>query len=113
MFAALAAFLSLAISAAAQSPLPGEYPNHPFRSPFPAQVDETSDEFREKYLFGDWLGNRSKLAARGIKPTLLFIIDPFGSVIGGQRRGFSNYDLLGLDLLLGTDELLGLPGGQF
>jgi porin len=102
----------LTISAAAQSPLPGEHPYHPFRSPLPSQVAETSDEFREKYLFGDWLGERLKLAAHGIKPTLLFIIDPFGNVIGGLRRGFSNYDLLGLDVLLDTDELLGLPGGQ-
>jgi porin len=109
----MVASLSLTISAAAQSTLPGDYPYHPFRSPFPSRVAETSDEFREKYLFGDWLGGRSKLAARGIKPTLLFIIDPFGNVIGGQRRGLSNYDLLGLDLLLDTDELFGLSGGQF
>jgi porin len=108
----MAASLSLAISAAAQS-LPGDHPYHPFRSPFPSQVAEPSDDFRERYLFGDWLGDRSKLAARGIKPALLLITDPFGAVIGGQRRGFSNYALLGLDVVLETDELFALPGGKF
>jgi hypothetical protein len=41
-------------------------PYHHFRSPFPSEVAETSDEFREKYLSGDWLGDRSKLASHGI-----------------------------------------------
>ena len=85
----------------------------PFRSPFPSPTAETSDELREKYLFGDWFGYRSKLAAHGIKPSLLFIVDPFGSMVGGQRRGASNYDLLCLDFVLETGELLALPGGQF
>jgi len=72
-----------------------------------------SAEFREKYLFGDWLGVRSKLAAHGIKPTLLLITDPFGNLMGGLRRGFSDYNLLGLDLILETGKLLGWRGGQF
>ena len=67
--------------------LPGEFPYHPFRSPFSPETAVTSDEFRDKYLFGDWCTYRSKLAARGIKPTLLLIVDPFGSVKGGLRRG--------------------------
>ena len=73
----------------------------------------TSDEFRDKYLFGDWCTYRSKLAARGIKPTLLLIVDPFGSVKGGLRRGASNYDLLGLEVVVDTGQLFALPGGQF
>jgi porin len=108
----LAAFLLLTISAAAQIRLPGEYPDHPFRSPFPSQLSETADEFRNKYLFGDWLGARSDLAAHGIKPTLLLILDPFGNVSGGERRGFSNYGLLCLDVLVSTGKLLGLEGGE-
>jgi porin len=103
----------LTLCASAQSSLPGEYPYHLFRSPFPSQTATLSEEFRDKYLFGDWLSYRTALAAHGIKPTLLFIIDPFGSVIGGQRRGASNYDLLCLDLVVDTDELAGLKGGQF
>src|ERR1700733_4890559 len=89
---------------------PGEYPEQLFHEPFPAPSVETSEEFREKYLFGDWLGARPELAEAGIKPQALFITDPFGNVSGGQRRGFSEYDLLALDLLFDTDKLFGLPG---
>jgi porin len=92
---------------------PGEYPDFLFNEPHPAPVVETSEGFREKYLFGDWVGTRPQLAAEGIKPQVLFITDPFVNASGGLRRGFSEYDLLALDLLLDTDELLGWPGGEF
>jgi porin len=92
---------------------PGEYPDYLFPEPHPAPVIETSEDFRDKYLFGDWLGTRSQLADDGIKPQALFIADPFVNAAGGRRRGFSEYDLLALDLLFDTDKLLGLPGGQF
>jgi porin len=92
---------------------PGEYPDYLFREHFPAPVSETSEDFRDKYLFGDWLGARSELAGEGIKPLVIFITDPFVNTTGGRRRGVSEYDLLGLDLLLGTDKLLGWPGGEF
>jgi porin len=92
---------------------PGEYPDYLFREPHPAPVVETSEEFREKYFFGDWLGERSQLAAEGIKPQVLFITDPFVNATGGRRRGLSEYDLLCLDLLLDTDKLIGWPGGDF
>jgi porin len=103
----------MTLPARAQSALPGEYPYHSFRSPFPQQTAAASDEFREKYLFGNWLGSRSMLAEHGIKPTVLFIVDPFDNVMGGKKQGASNYDLLCFDLVLDTDELLALPGGQF
>jgi porin len=92
---------------------PGEYPEYLFREPHPAPIIETSDEFPDKYLFGDWCGTRSELADQGIKPLALFITDPFGNVTGGRRRGFSEYDLLALDLILETDKLLGWTGGEF
>jgi porin len=92
---------------------PGEYPDYLFREPHPAPTAETSAEFREKYLLGDWLGTRSQLAAEGIKPQVLFITDPFVNAVGGKRRCFSEYDLLALDLLLDTDKLFGWPGGGF
>jgi porin len=92
---------------------PGEYPDHLFHEGRPAPLAETSEEFREKYLFGDWLGARSQLAAEGIRPLVLFITDPFVNAAGGQRRGFSEFDLLALDLLLDTDKLFGWPGGSF
>jgi porin len=43
----------------------------------------------------------------------LFITDPFVNTSGGLRRGFSEYDLLAMDLLLDTDKLLGWAGGEF
>jgi porin len=92
---------------------PGEYPDYLFREPHPAPTVETSEEFREKYLFGDWLGTRSQLAADGIKPQVLFISDPFVNAAGGRRRGFSEYDLLGLDVLVDTNKVFGWPGGEF
>jgi porin len=92
---------------------PGEYPDYLFREPHPAPTVETSEGFREKYLLGDWLGARSQLADDGIKPQVLFITDPFVNATGGRRRGFSEYDLLALDLLLDTDKLLGWRGGEF
>ena len=92
---------------------PGEYPNYLFKPPIPPPTAKESQEFREKYLFGDWLGDRSQLAQLGINPTLLFIIDPFGNVTGGRQRGFTQFNLLGLDVILKTDKLFGWPGGQF
>jgi porin len=92
---------------------PGEYPDYLFREPHPSPVVETSEDFREKYLFGDWCGARSELADQGVKPLALFITDPFGNVTGGRRRGFTEYDLLALDLILETDKLLGWNGGEF
>jgi len=92
---------------------PGEYPDYLFREPHPAPIIETSEEFRDKYLLGDWCGARSELAEQGVKPLALFITDPFGNVTGGRRRGFSEYDLLALDLILETDKLLGWTGGEF
>jgi hypothetical protein len=71
---------------------PGEYPDHLFREHMPAPVATTSEEFTEKYLFGDWLGVRSELADRGIRPLVLFITDPFANTTGGLRRGVSEYD---------------------
>jgi carbohydrate-selective porin OprB len=109
----IAACIILTLTARAQSALPGEYPYHPFRSPFPHQTAAASDEFREKYLFGDWFGYRSELAAHGIKPSLLFIVDPFANVMDGLRRGVTNYDLLCLDVLVDTNDLLSLAGSQF
>ena len=92
---------------------PGEYPDYLFREPHPAPVAATSGDFREKYLFGDWLGARSQLAEEGIRPLVLFITDPFVSASGGRRRGFSEYDLLALDVYFDTNKLLGWPGGEF
>jgi porin len=92
---------------------PGEYPEYRFRSAFPLPVAENSREFRDKYLFGDWLGVRSKLASRGIKFSLLYIGDPFGNVTGGKQRGASAYNLAAFDVTVATDKILPWPGGNF
>jgi porin len=95
-----------------RSKLPGEYPQHPFLSPFPPLAKERR-ELRDKYLLGDWHGVRSQLAEHGIHLTGLFITDPFGNVLGGRRRGFADYNLFGTDLIVATDKLVGWCGGQF
>jgi porin len=92
---------------------PGEYPDYLFQEHFPAPVSETSEDFRDKYLLGDWFGARSQLADEGVKPQALLITDPFVNTTGGKRQGFSEYDLLALDLLLDTNKLLGWRGGEF
>jgi carbohydrate-selective porin OprB len=92
---------------------PGEYPAYLFSEHFPAPLTETSDDFQQKYLLGDWCGARTELAGEGIKPLAIFITDPFVNASGGRRQGFSEYDLLGLDLLVDTDKLYGWPGGEF
>jgi hypothetical protein len=35
---------------------PGEYPAYLFSEHFPAPLTETSEDFQQKYLFGDWMG---------------------------------------------------------
>jgi porin len=92
---------------------PGEFPEHLFQEPYPRPVDQTSEDFRKNYFLGDWLGARSELADHGIRPLVLFIIDPFFNATGGLRQGFSEYDLLAVDLLLDTGKLFAWPGGDF
>ncbi|HEY1861842.1 MAG TPA: carbohydrate porin, partial [Gemmataceae bacterium] len=112
VWAVLAADAAIRAETVAQQD-PAEYPVHLFQEPFPRPVDQTSNDFRENYFFGDWFGLRAELADHGIKPLVLFITDPFVNVTGGRRQGFSEYDLLGIDLLLETDKLLCWPGGEF
>jgi porin len=69
-------------------------------------------EFRDKYLFGDWWGARPILASHGVRATVLLITDPFANVLGGQRRGATDYNLVGVDVLLDTPALVGWCGGQ-
>jgi hypothetical protein len=38
-----------------------------FHAPFRTSVADSSQEFRDKYFAGDWMGERSKLAHRGIR----------------------------------------------
>jgi porin len=88
---------------------PAQNLDYEYHSPIP----QTSETFRDKYLFGDWLGIRSKLADRGVQLALLYITDPFGDVTGGQRNGASDYSLAGLGVVFRTKPLLGWNGGTF
>jgi porin len=92
--------------------MPGEFPEHRFRSPFPSLAKERQ-ELRDKYLLGDLLGARSTLVDHGINLTFLLITDPFGNVLGGQRLGFADYGLVGADLVIDTGKLVGWCGAQF
>ena len=80
----------------------------------PLPSDEiTRQMFRNEYLLGDWDNARTWLALHGIEPTALIISDPFGNLTGGQQRGATDYNLAGVDILLDTQKLFGLRGGEF
>jgi porin len=105
----LVAACSLRVAAAdPPASLPGDYPEHRFRSAFPTPADD----FADRYLFGDWWGARTVLASWGIELDLLVIADPFENVTGGKRRGFADYNLVASDLHVKSDPLLGFSGGE-
>jgi porin len=97
-----------AVNCLAQS---DQRPDIEFHAPFRTSVADTSQEFRDKYFLGDWRGNRSKLAHRGITFALLSVVDPFGNVDGGKVRGASDYNLVAFGVVLDTERLLGWHGG--
>lgn len=82
-----------------------------FHAPFLTPRADSSQEFRDKYFLGDWRGERSKLADRGIRLAVLSIVDPFGNATGGKNRGASDYNLMAAGVLLDTNRLLGWHGG--
>jgi len=100
----------LAVTCFAQS---DEKPDIEFHAPFRTSVADSPQEFQDKYLLGDWMGLRSKLAHRGVRFALLSITDPFGNATGGQRRGASDYNLVAVGVLLDTGYIAGWHGGTF
>lgn len=78
-----------------------------------AQSLSSADSRFEQYLFGDWWGLRDKLAQDGIQPTVVIVTDPFGNLSGGERRGFTDYTLIGVDIRFDTEMMGGWRGGQF
>lgn len=101
------------VSSAAPYGEPGDNRDNEFHSPMPAPALENREAFQNQYLFGDWWGARSALAAKGILFDMLLISDPFGNVSGGLRRGATVYNLAGGGVVLRTDRLLGWRGGRF
>jgi porin len=108
----LVAACALRATSVAADPPPGEYPEHRFRSPFPASTARVAQDFEDKYLLGDWGGARSQLASWGIELELLAITDPFGNVVEGKKRGVADYNLVAADLKLELDPLVGFHGGE-
>jgi porin len=91
--------------------LPDQKSDLELRVPFRTADADPSDQFRDTYLTGDWMGVRSRLANHGIKFALLSIGDPFGNLTGGLQRGASDYNLAAFGILLNTDKLVGWHGG--
>src|SRR5262245_52179606 len=81
----------LAVPCLAQS---DQKPDIEYHAPFRTPLADSSQEFRDKYFLGNWMGERSRLAQRGIRFALLSIIDPFGNVTGGKLNGASDYNLV-------------------
>src|SRR5262249_34044695 len=67
----------------------------------------------QAHLFGDWLGARTWLEARGLTPTVTLVTDPPGNPTGGLQHGFTATNNLGVDVLFDLDKLFGLAGGSF
>ena len=81
---AAASILFVFAWAAAQAPpnvtaQPEERQDLEFHSP---HVPKPPDDFSQ-YLFGDWVGVRSRLADWGVTVAALVIADPFGNLSGG------------------------------
>jgi porin len=67
----------------------------------------------QEHLFGDWAGLRTSLEARGITPTVTFVIDALGNPSGGLHHGFRQANNLGVDLRFDLDKLFGFTGAAF
>ena len=67
---------------------------------------------KRKFLTGDWGGLRTKLNNAGVVPTLTYAADIQGNPAGGDRKGFSYFHNIGLDLLIHTEKLFGWKGGR-
>jgi len=67
----------------------------------------------QAHLLGDWGGSRTWLEARGITPTVTFVMDALGNPTGGMQQGFRQASNLNVDLRFDLDKLLRLSGAAF
>jgi porin len=82
--------------------------------PFAARnFDESVLILRADHLFGDWCGYRTQLEAGGVTPSITFVTDMLGNPVGGVRRGFTEADNLGGNLLFDLNKLYCIEGGSF
>jgi porin len=65
-----------------------------------------------EHLLGDWYGSRTWLEDHGVTPTLTFVTDSLGNPSGGNERGFTTANNVGLDLNFDLEKLGVLEGGS-
>lgn len=111
--------LTLTCSARAQDPLARharsdiEGQSDTYLSASPSEDAVSSRSLDRQYALGSWGGVRSALGRKGVVPTILLISDPFANVHGGEQTGAAAYSLVGVDIRLDTEPLMGWKGGQF
>jgi len=65
------------------------------------------------FLTGDWGGFRTRLLDLGITPTVTFVTDVLGNLVGGRHRAVRESDELALSLTADLDRLAGWTGARF
>ena len=87
--------------------------SHSYLSASPSSEALSTPSLARQYALGNWAGLRNVLGRQGVVPTIILISDPFGNLHGGEQTGATAYNLIGLDIRMNTDSLLGWEGGQF
>ncbi len=114
-------FCSAALLAVESSPNPKELRKEETNYPIFQYTEQPSSppEFKEAapgerlYLFGDWNGERAKLAKRGVEFDLTYVSDIQGNPIGGKHRGFAQAGSMGFDMKLDLEKLASAKGLEF
>ncbi len=117
----LAAAVCLGASVLAAADARSDEPAKPARRPALRQFSDDLTEaerwthgwFDEMSATGDWGGLRSRLAERGIVPTLSYAADLQGDASGGLRKAVRYFQNIGFDLQLDLEKLVGLEGAGF
>lgn len=63
----------------------------------------------QEYLTGNWGGMRDRWRSAGVAFNLSWTAEPIANVSGGERRGGTYADNIGLDLDFDLERLLGIP----
>jgi porin len=65
------------------------------------------------HLFGDWFGRLPVWEESGFKPTLSWVTNFGGNVVGGRDQGFTECENLGLDLAFDLEKCMGICDTYF
>jgi len=77
-------------------------------------VSKFGSWWQGEYFFGNWNGERQKLAERGIDVVSTYVTDLLTNSVGGLRKHRFRYDSsLGLDINVNLEKTSGLSGLQF